>query len=84
MNPARANIDHQPTARNVRDHRHHVQPVGGNFDFIHLHDGTGLFFGTELPPIATTGQPGNIEGTWSVVTGQVYVFEVHVPGGGFF
>jgi hypothetical protein len=52
----------------------------GDPEFIHLHDGTGLVFGAEIPPddVQPTG------GTWTVVPGNVYVLEIHFPGAGFF
>jgi hypothetical protein len=53
---------------------------GEEITFVHLHDGQGGVFGDELTPITST----NTSGTWAVQDGNVYVFEVHVDGGGFF
>lgn len=53
---------------------------GAEITFVHLHSGEGGEFGDELTPITST----NTSGTWSVEDGKVYVFEVHVDGGGFF
>lgn len=54
--------------------------VFGNSDFVHLHDGSGLVFGAEITPTASTVGSG----TWTTVPGNIYVLEVHQPGGGFF
>lgn len=58
--------------------------IEGSFDFIHLHDGNGLVFGAELEPLVVDVAPDMASGTWSVEEGNIYVFEVHVLGGGFF
>lgn len=52
----------------------------GDPDFVHLHDGTGLIFGDEIPP----DEVNAIGGVWTVVPGNIYVLEIHFPGAGFF
>jgi hypothetical protein len=52
-------------------------------EFIHLHDGSGGVLGDEITAtsnMACCGGAG-FAGTWDVTPGNVYVFEVHVPGG---
>lgn len=48
-------------------------------DFVHLHDGTGLMFGAEIPPIVSTSNSG----TWATIPGTIYVLEIHTIGAGF-
>jgi len=43
---------------------------------IHIHDGTGLVFGDEIPP--------NGRNDWTLVPGNIYVVELVYPGAGFF
>jgi hypothetical protein len=48
-------------------------------DFVHLHDGTDLMFGAEIPPIVSTSNSG----TWATIPGNIYVLEIHTIGAGF-
>lgn len=58
-----------------------IQVFGGaDPEVIHLHDGTGLTFGPEIPPDSM----GASQATFSTVPGQVYVLELTFPGAGFF
>ena len=47
-------------------------------------DGNGLVFGDELEPLVVNVSADMASGTWSVEEANVYVLEVHVPGGDFF
>ncbi len=57
---------------------------GDDIEFIHLHDGAGLLFGEELDAIENIVEPGMATGTWSVAEDEIYVFEVHLEGIGYF
>jgi hypothetical protein len=50
------------------------------FDKVHIHDGTGLVFGPEVPK--TAGADGT--GTWTLIPDTIYVLELHSPFSGFF
>ena len=57
---------------------------GDDIEWVHMHDGTGLLFGDELTAVDTVIENGMAAGTWSVVEGGIYVFEVHLQGIGYF
>lgn len=58
-----------------------IQVFGGtDAEVLHLHDGTGLTFGAEIPPDSV----GPSQATFSTTPGQVYVLELTFPGAGFF
>lgn len=54
-------------------------PPESTVDFVHLHDGTGLIFGDEIPPITSTSNSG----TWATIPDNIYVLEFHTIGAGF-
>jgi hypothetical protein len=56
--------------------------LGAGFEYLHLHDGTGLMFGAQLAPATydiATGQA-----SWTLTPGRIYVLEARGPGGFFF
>jgi hypothetical protein len=54
-------------------------PPESTVDFVHLHDGTDLMFGPEIPPITSTSNSG----TWATIPDNIYVLEFHTIGAGF-
>ena len=52
-----------------------------SIESVHIHDGTGLVFGEEVPP-AQVVSPTQVR--WELEGDTVYVLAVYSPGGGFF
>ena len=52
-----------------------------NIESVHVHDGTGLVFGEEVPPVQVVS-PTQVR--WELEGDTVYVLAVRSPGGGFF
>lgn len=61
-----------------------VQNSQNPFESMHLFEAGGLCLGAEVDPITEDSGANFLEATWAVEEGQVYVLEIHVPGGGFF
>jgi hypothetical protein len=64
--------------------RLHVQNSTNPFDYIHLHLADGGQLGEELAPNDYEVLSNGLTGYWDLEKGREYLFEVHVPGGGFF
>lgn len=52
-----------------------------SIESVHIHDGTGLVFGDEVPPVQVVS-PTQVR--WELEGDTVYVLAVYSPGGGFF
>lgn len=52
-----------------------------SIESVHIHDGTGLVFGEEVPPVQVVS-PTQVR--WELEGDTVYVLAVYSPGGGFF
>ena len=50
-------------------------------DHVHIHDGTGLVFGDEVPASEVYSAT---RAEWELESDTIYVLEVHSPEGGFF
>jgi hypothetical protein len=50
-------------------------------DHVHIHDGTGLVFGEEVPASEVYSAT---RAEWELESDTIYVLEVHSPEGGFF
>ena len=55
--------------------------ASSDIEHVHIHDGTDLVFGDEIPPRLVVS---NTHVLWDLEGDTVYVLEVHSPQGGFF
>lgn len=62
----------------------HVQNSQNPFESMHLFDAAELCLGEEILQVNGDSGANFLDATFPVEEDQVYVLEIHVPGGGFF